>query len=147
ADAVRRALPRAPLVVSSHGGDVLGTARRGPRAEAAVRRAFAHARLVLANSAGTERRCRDLGAARTRVVHLGADLDEGPPERTGGAPVLVTVAHLVPRKRHADVLRALWLLRDRHPELRYTVVGDCPERPRIAALAAELGVADRVELR
>ena len=28
----------------------------------------------------------------------------------------MTVGHLIARKRHADVLRALWLLRDRHPE-------------------------------
>ena len=40
----------------------------------------------------------------------------------------MTVGHLVARKRHADVLRALWLLRDRLPALRYLVVGDGPER-------------------
>ncbi len=59
---------------------------------------------------------------------------------------LVTVAHLVARKRHADVVRALALLRDRYPGLRYLVVGDGPERAALARLAAELGVADRVEL-
>jgi glycosyltransferase involved in cell wall biosynthesis len=138
-DAVRRALPDAPLVVSSHGGDVLATARRDPEA---VRRAFAHARLVLANSAGTERRCRALGAARTRVVHLGTDLRDGTPP---AVPTLVTVGHLIPRKRHADVVRATAILRERHPDLRYVVVGDGPERDRIAALARELGV--RLELR
>ena len=48
----------------------------------------------------------------------------------------MTVAHLVERKRHADVLRALWTLRERHPSLRYRIVGDGPERPRLEALAA-----------
>ena len=52
--------------------------------------------------------------ARTRVVHLGTDLPAGA-RRRDGAAALVTVAHLVARKRHADVLRALWLLRDSHP--------------------------------
>jgi glycosyltransferase involved in cell wall biosynthesis len=61
------------------------------------------------------------------------------------APTLVTVAHVIARKRHADVVRTLWLLRDRHPLLRYLVIGDGPERETLARLAADLGVADRVE--
>jgi teichuronic acid biosynthesis glycosyltransferase TuaC len=43
-------------------------------------------------------------------------------------------------------VRALWLLRERAPELRYVVVGDGPEREPLRRLAGELGVADRVEL-
>ena len=57
---------------------------------------------------------------------------------------LVSVSHLVARKRHADVLRALWLLRDSHPDLRYDVVGDGPERPGLERLAAELALDGRV---
>jgi glycosyltransferase involved in cell wall biosynthesis len=53
----------------------------------------------------------------------------------------------VPRKRHEDVIRALWVLRDRHPAVRYRVIGDGPERPALERLAAELGVDDRVEWR
>ncbi|HYF24927.1 MAG TPA: glycosyltransferase, partial [Baekduia sp.] len=60
-----------------------------------------------------------------------------------GPPTLVTVAHLVGRKRHADVLRAMWVLRERHPDLRYVVVGDGPERAGLERLAAELGLAGR----
>jgi len=144
-EAVRRAGLRAPTVVSVHGGDVFFTAPGSPEGDEAVRAALGAARLVLANSAGIERRCRALGARETRVVHLGADLPP-PASPPAGPPTLVTVAHLVPRKRHGDVLRALWLLRDRRPDVRWLVVGDGPERGRIAALAAELGLADRVEL-
>ncbi len=146
-DAVRRALRDAPLVVSVHGGDVLATARRGAYARRAVRRTFAHARLVLANSAGTERRCRALGARATAVVHLGTDLPPEPPAAAAAADgrrTLVTVGHLVARKRHADVLEALTLLAPRHPLLRYEIVGDGPERARLEQLAARLGVGDRV---
>ena len=57
-DAVRRAAAAAPLVVSVHGHDVYGAGAGGP----AVRATLAHARLVLANSAGTARRCAALGA-------------------------------------------------------------------------------------
>jgi glycosyltransferase involved in cell wall biosynthesis len=145
-DAVRRAAPDVPLVVSVHGGDVLATAQRSGFAARTVARTFAHARLVLANSAGTEARCRALGAPATTVIHLGTDLPAAPPARTDRRPTLVTVGHLVARKRHADVIRALPQLTPQHPDLRYVIVGEGPERERLRALAARLGVAERVEL-
>ena len=146
-DAVLRARIRAPLVVSVHGSDVFHTAPDHTDGRAAVTRAFGSARLVLANSAGIEQACRELGAPRTRVLRLGTDLPHFPPGPRGRFdPVLVTVAHLIHRKRHADVIRALWALRDRHPTLRYVVIGDGPEREPLRALATQLGVADRVEL-
>jgi teichuronic acid biosynthesis glycosyltransferase TuaC len=144
-DAIVRARIGAPLVVSVHGGDVLYTAPRYAAGARAVRRAFGAARLVLANSAGIEEDAERLGARATRVVHLGTDVPEQTPHRRT-VPTLVTVGHLVARKRHADVVRALWLLRDRQPQLRYLVIGDGPEREPLARLAAELGVDDRVEL-
>jgi teichuronic acid biosynthesis glycosyltransferase TuaC len=149
-DAVRRSRTlrtrAAPLVISVHGGDVLYTAGAVPGGEEAVRRVLARARLVLANSAGIAELSREHGAGETRVVHLGTDIPKAarPPVR-GVAPTLVTVAHLVARKRHADVLRALAVLTPRHPTLRYAIVGDGPERPALEQLAARLEIADRVD--
>jgi glycosyltransferase involved in cell wall biosynthesis len=139
-DAARRASPATPLVVSVHSHDPLGGGG------ATARATLAHARVVLANSAGTARRAATAGARHTRVIHLGTDVPRGcpaPPEQ----PSLVTVAHLFARKRHADVLAALALLRHRHPALRYAIVGDGPERPRLRALADSLSLSDRVEFR
>ncbi len=177
ADAVLRAAPGRPLVVSVHGGDVLHTVRRGRAGAAAVARGLRGAALVLANSQGIAELASTHGATCTRVVHLGTDL---PPASARGerhgqlqrsvprAPsyslavtqtgperaeddalarpaTLVTVAHLIARKRHADVLRALAVLEPRHPSLRYEVIGDGPEREALEALARRLGVAGRVE--
>jgi teichuronic acid biosynthesis glycosyltransferase TuaC len=143
-DALRRAADRVPLVVSVHGGDVHG-AHAG---SVAVRRTLAHARLVLANSAGTARRCVERGARDTRIVHLGTDLPPEPaPAPAPDTPTLVTVGNLIARKRHADVIEALAALGHRWPRLRYVIVGDGPERDRLRALAASRGVADRVQLR
>ena len=55
----------------------------------------------------------------------------------------MTVAHLVERKRHDVVLRALALL-DPAKRPEYLVIGDGPCRPGLERLAGELGVADRV---
>jgi glycosyltransferase involved in cell wall biosynthesis len=150
-DAVRRALARlphlrAPIVVSVHGGDVLYTAARYARGRDAVARGLGAARLVLANSHGIAELSRAHGARETVVVHLGSDIPpSAEPQRREGPPTLVTVAHLIPRKRHADVLRALAVLGQRHPTLRYSIVGDGPERTALEGLAVRLGVAARVQ--
>jgi len=148
-DAMRRAMPDIPLVVSVHGGDVLATAQRSAYAERVIRRTFAHAQLVLANSAGTERRCRALGAHATTVVHLGTDLPAATstPAATDAdrAPTLITVGHLVARKRHADVIEALALLAPTHPQLRYAIVGAGPEREALEQLATRHGLRDRID--
>ncbi len=166
ADAVRHARLRTPMVVSVHGGDVLYTAERSQAGADAVAAGLGAAELVLANSHGIAELARAHGAGATRVVHLGTDLPSAqrPAERErreGGVPVrgpaggrldprppvqsLVTVAHLVARKRHADVLRALAVLSQRHPTLRYSVIGDGPERIALEGLATRLGVAERVD--
>jgi glycosyltransferase involved in cell wall biosynthesis len=165
-DAVRRADPRTPCVTSVHGGDVLATPHRSAYARRTVQAALGHARLVLANSAGTARRAEALGARAATVVHLGTDLPAppaapaaavgeppapasaasgAPARRAEDPPTLVTVGHLVARKRHADVLHALTQLAPAHPDLRYTIVGDGPEREPLRALAARLGIAQRVD--
>jgi glycosyltransferase involved in cell wall biosynthesis len=95
---------------------------------------------VLANSSGIEQLAREHGAHDTRVVHLGSDIPDRSAEH-GPPPTIVTVAHLVARKRHGDVLEALTEL----PGVHYLVIGDGPERAPLERLARELGVADRVE--
>jgi teichuronic acid biosynthesis glycosyltransferase TuaC len=80
------------------------------------------------------------------VVHLGTDIPRQP-RPSPVRPTLVTVAHLAARKRHADVVSAIALLRGRHPGLRYVIVGDGPERPRLESLAHSLVVDDLVEFR
>jgi glycosyltransferase involved in cell wall biosynthesis len=140
---------------------VLYTARRDQAGAEAVARGLDAAKLVLANSHGIAALARSDGARDTRVVHLGTDLPgaqrpgrrdgweaselRGAARERGDAPSLVTVAHLVARKRHADVLRALAVLSQRHPTLRYVVIGDGPERIALEGLAARLGVAARVD--
>ena len=99
---------------------------------------------MLANSQGVAELSRAEGAGETRVVHLGADTTASgrPPLRP---PRLVTVGHLIARKRHGDVLRALAVLSPRHPALRYAIIGEGPELLALRGLAARLGVLERVD--
>lgn len=143
-DAVRRAGLPQPVITSVHGGDVFHTARQRDHWAQVVRAALDASALVLANSSGIAEACRALTSSPIEVLLLGADVPEQearPPQ----VPTLITVAHLVARKRHADVIRAMWVLRERWPQLRYRIVGDGPERAPLTALAAELGLAERVE--
>jgi glycosyltransferase involved in cell wall biosynthesis len=147
-DAVVRWMDRRgplPLAVSVHGGDLSFEARRPAAWAGTVSRTLSAADAVIANSAVTVRGIRDMigASARVETIHLGADLREAAPHRED--PALVTVGHLIPRKNQAVVIRALAALRARHPQLRYVVIGDGPERDSLAHLAQRLGVADGVD--
>jgi glycosyltransferase involved in cell wall biosynthesis len=78
-----------------------------------------------------------------RYVPNGVDLARFAPEggqRGAGEPVIGTVAALRVEKNIGRLLRAFALL----PAGRLVIVGDGPERPALEALAASLGVAERV---
>ncbi len=62
----------------------------------------------------------------------------------GGAPLLITVARLVPHKGQDETIRALAALREEFPDLRYVMVGEGHDEQRLKNLARDLGVADRV---
>jgi glycosyltransferase involved in cell wall biosynthesis len=79
-------------------------------------------------------------------VHLGAEAPAHPPPKHG-APTLATLGHVVPRKRHVDVLHALTVLSARVPGTRWVVIGDGPERPALERLAAQLGIAGQIDWR
>ena len=133
-----------PLVVSIHGGDVYGPLLQTPEARDRVAGVLKSAGAILCNSSRTlERAAVVAGSAdRMRVVHLGARVpSDVPPTRERST--VATVGHVVPRKRHEDVLRAL--ADPRLADVGWAVIGDGPERPRLERLAAELGVAERTE--
>ena len=131
-----------PLVVSVHGGDLLAPILQAPATRAAAGATLRGAAAVMCNSRATLRRAAALAgrADHMLVVHLGAEApDPLPPKRP--EPTIATLGHVIPRKRHVDVLRALPQL----PEVRWVVIGDGPQLPALRSLASELGVADRVD--
>jgi glycosyltransferase involved in cell wall biosynthesis len=141
----RRAGSRPAFVVSAHGPDMINVPVGSSVGRRACVAAMAAADLVVANSTWAARRCEEIAgrAIPARVVYLGADVPPASHSSSNGAVRMVTVAHLVERKRHSVVLRALARLDPaRRPE--YLVIGDGPCRSGLERLAEELAVADRV---
>ncbi len=113
---------------------------------------FAEADLVTVNSEYSRRRVEQLGcpAARLHILPVGLDANEfqfSERTRQPDHPVrILTVARLVEIKGHEYVLRALALVRQQVPEIRYDIVGDGPSRPKLDALIRELKLEPVVTL-
>jgi phosphatidylinositol alpha-1,6-mannosyltransferase len=151
---------RIPYVVYVSGDDLLRE-QNGIRASRLRRRI---ARLILGDAAGivtTSAWCAEL--TRNVLGELGIDhpppvaaIDLGtdprlfhPARDTGTlrqrwgirrAPIMLTVARLVPHKGQDTGIRVLAQLRHEFPTLRYVLVGDGVDEPRLRNLAAELDV-------
>jgi len=86
----------------------------------------------------------DLG---TDPVRFSPSHDTGALRRrwgVGDAPLILTVARLVPHKGQDMGIRALATLGRDFPDLRYIIVGEGHDEQRLRTLAKELGVSDRV---
>jgi glycosyltransferase involved in cell wall biosynthesis len=96
---------------------------------------------------------RGVPAERFRVIPFGV----APPEVTAApsgvrlelglasdAPVVGCVARFGPQKDHVTLLRAAQLVVRRVPRTQFVLVGDGPLRPRMEALAAQLGLSESV---
>jgi phosphatidylinositol alpha-1,6-mannosyltransferase len=154
-----------PFGILLHGGDLLILQHQVH--QSAMKRKTAAALLgsaavLVANSEWTRDRCLtllgeleiDAPSDRVRVVPLGAaheffrpGVDPRPVrERYGLEPGrwLLSVARLTRHKGIDTGLRALALLAERYPSLRYAVAGSGEERDALEQEAGELGVAGRV---
>lgn len=139
-----------PVVLTARGSDTSLFPRYWlPRRM--IQHALAQADGLIAVSAALKEGLVSLGASPERVVVLrnGVDLALFRPPSDRAAlreaiglegPTILSVGLLVPRKRHHLTIGALSLL----PGMRLLIAGEGPERARLAALAARLGVADRV---
>jgi phosphatidylinositol alpha-1,6-mannosyltransferase len=144
----------APLAVLAHGTEY--PLEPSPARAARIREALARVSVVIASSHYTASLVdRFTRGTATRLVVINppvADLPAAAPAAlaaldaaiAGRGPVVATLARLEPRKGVDSVLRALPALRLRHPGLVYCVGGAGADLARLRALAASLGVADRV---
>jgi phosphatidylinositol alpha-1,6-mannosyltransferase len=120
-----------------------------------LRQVHRHAAALVANSQHTAAMLERLGVSRERIhlVYPGVDAERfavgdgrDMRRRLGWEreTVLVSVGRLQRRKGHDLAIRAVASLCATLPELRYLIVGDGEERPRLEALVRERGLGERV---
>ncbi len=137
-----------PFAAWTHGEEI-NSALQSREHTWLMRRVHRHASLLLANSRNTRAVLESVGAegSKIRVIYPGVDAERfevRAQPRTDQGKVLLSVGRLQRRKGHDLVLRALPALLKRHSTLRYVIVGDGEERPRLESMARELAVTARV---
>jgi glycosyltransferase involved in cell wall biosynthesis len=86
-------------------------------------------------------------SARTSSIPNGIEVNGLAPGRTpfGSEEIrVVTVARLVPQKGLPILLEAARRVRESHPQVHFTVLGEGPDRAALEARARQMGVADGV---
>jgi len=162
--AARRA--STPYLVYVNGGDLLRERQKSETRRLkrwSARLIFGGSLGVVANSAWTADLAREVMAfvgvnnlPPVATIDLGTDPVQFSPDKDGRllrcrlgideAPLLLTVARLVPHKGQDIVIQALAKLSQAQPDARYLIVGDGSDAPRLRALASALGVGERVIL-
>jgi len=140
-----------PVSIKARGADIHHWGR-APGTAAQVLRAgqAADGLLAVAGSMRDDMVALGMEAAKVRVHRTGVDLDRfAPRDRTAAkaalgveGPLVASIGALIPRKGHEIVIDAVAAL----PEVRLMIAGEGPERPKLVAQIARLGVGDRVKL-
>ena len=142
---------RGPWVVSFHGVDVSKFLDDKTYA-ANLMHVFKEASLLMARSQSLLDRLILLGAPAAKLrlnrtpiplEHLQATTREAPAD---GRWRLVQACRLIQKKGIITALRALVIVKQRYPHVRYIICGDGPKRETILKTAAELGLNENVEL-
>jgi glycosyltransferase involved in cell wall biosynthesis len=142
---------RVPALLTAHsGGRRAGIGRALPAIQLTLLAPFLRRPgAVLAVSAFESRllaRRLRIPARSIPVVPNGADLPAADPSVVVDPDLLVSIGRLEPYKGHERAIHALAARRGRGLASRLLVLGAGPDRDRLLGVAAELGVADRVEI-
>jgi glycosyltransferase involved in cell wall biosynthesis len=142
------------LLATFHGTDGYALSRRSRWHRLLVRWVVSRVDLVTAVSGDLLRTVQATFPslrAKARVILNGTPLI-APPDETPAPDLLpplpdryvLAVGSLIPRKAYDVLVKAMALIRDRGHHLDLVIVGDGPEAPRLATLAKELAVEERV---
>jgi phosphatidylinositol alpha-1,6-mannosyltransferase len=150
-----RSLGGPRFIVWAHGEEI-EIYRSSRELTALSRLVYRRAAAIAANSAHTASLLTAFGVDEQRitVIRPGVDVERFNPAVDGATvrqrllggpgPLVLSVGRLQRRKGHDLAIRAVALLKDRIPSLRYVIAGTGPEEERLRELTRELGVEDVV---
>lgn len=125
--------------------------RKAAERTRAVRDTARHADIAVATTKETRDCLQRLQATRIEVIsQLGLSSSEMallPQPQPSQSMLVVSAGNLLHWKAYDLALRAIALARGSFPQIRYSIVGDGPERDRLRRLATKLGVTDAVHFR
>ena len=131
-----------PYALSCRGEDIWLT----PGDE--LRRKLEDARVVLSSTREgfSELERHAAGATPVRLIHHGTEIPAAPARRMppAGAPRILTVGRLVPKKGHDLLIGAAAVLREQRTAFELRIAGDGPEWSRLQRLVHALELGDRV---
>lgn len=141
-----------PAYVCWAHGEELATARSSRELTALTGWVYRRSKAAVANSRNTGRLLEEYGipASKIHVVYPAVDAERFRPEidgrslrerfATGGDVVVLSVGRLQRRKGHDVAIRAISLLRQELPGIRYIIAGEGEERRHLEALVTECGL-------
>ena len=146
-------LTNAKLLISAHGSDVFSF--NSPALKSISRFALRRADAITANSAASADVIWSLSGIHPTVIPMGVDLAAFSPRKTNvshhnvakdfGRPLILFVGRLIEEKGLSYLIKAMPRLLEAKPEAALLVVGDGPQREEASELAANLGMASRVQ--
>ncbi len=135
-----------PYTISAHAKDIFFNARYRFVSEVLNKAA----RVITISQYNIDYMNREFGVdgSRMRIVHGGADSDKfKPPASEPKENHLLSIGRLVEKKGFEHGIRAVASLKDRYPDIQYSIVGDGPLRGGLQALINELGTSNYISLR
>ncbi len=142
---------RVPYFIVVHGGEILLAGRRK-----SIRKHFRRAEKIIAVSNFTAQEIVKIGIPKEKVTVIpdGVDPEKFKPglnsatvetrHNLSDKKVILTVSHLVKRKGHANVIRALPSVLEKVPQAIYLIVGRGAEEDNLRKLAQASGILDSV---
>lgn len=149
-----RTLRMAKLASSLHGADLLPNGMRVPSPQVAIRALLATSDLIITPSDAYRDALRkawpEIAGRPTETIPNGVDpvelgYDPGAGDTAVEPPYILSIVHLVHYKGVDVLIRAFSLLSADFPALRLKLVSGGPSQREFQALAASLGIADRVD--